>query len=250
MGSRGRICFAWRSARFTLFRRSVGEAAWLLGIPCPQHPRLGAALLSWAVPVTVRLLTNIGRLWTGSEVWSNAAILTQDDRIAWVGPASELPASIPGVIHDIVDVDHVENLGGALVTPGLIDAHTHPVYAGNRWAELAMRSGGSSSSEIVAAAAASPRPSPLPGAPTRGPCAAASASGCAPGCSAARPRSRRRRLPPDQGWRASRCPAAEVAGEGTGHAARARHLHGRERRAAGVLRPAQRLRRRGRQLVL
>jgi imidazolonepropionase len=101
--------------------------------------------------VTVRLLTNIGRLWTGSEVWSNAAILSQDDRIAWVGPASELPTSIPGVIHNIVDVDHVENLGGALVTPGLIDAHTHPVYAGNRWAELAMRSGGSSTTEIVAA---------------------------------------------------------------------------------------------------
>jgi imidazolonepropionase len=101
--------------------------------------------------VTVRLLTNIGRLWTGSEVWSNAAILSQNDRIAWVGPASELPASMPGVIEDIVDVDHVENLGGGLVTPGLIDAHTHPVYAGNRWAELAMRSGGSSSTEIAAA---------------------------------------------------------------------------------------------------
>jgi imidazolonepropionase len=101
--------------------------------------------------MTVRLLTNIGRLWTGSEVWSNAAILSKDDRIAWVGPASELPSSMPGVIHDIVDVDHVENLGGALVTPGLIDSHTHPVYAGNRWAELAMRSGGSSASEIVSA---------------------------------------------------------------------------------------------------
>ena len=101
--------------------------------------------------MTVRLLTNIGRLWTGSEIWSNAAILTQDERIAWVGPAAELPASIPGVVEDIVDVDHVENLSGGLVTPGLIDAHTHPVYAGNRWAELAMRSGGSSSSEIAAA---------------------------------------------------------------------------------------------------
>jgi len=101
--------------------------------------------------VTVRLLTNIGRLWTGSEIWSNAAILTQDDKIAWVGPAAELPASIPGVIEDIVDVDHVENLSGGLVTPGLIDAHTHPVYAGNRWAELAMRSSGSTSTEIAAA---------------------------------------------------------------------------------------------------
>jgi imidazolonepropionase len=101
--------------------------------------------------MTVRLLTNIGRLWTGSEVWSNAAILASDDRIAWVGRAAELPASIPGVIEDIVDVDHVENLNGALVTPGLIDAHTHPVYAGNRWAELAMRSSGSSATEIAAA---------------------------------------------------------------------------------------------------
>jgi imidazolonepropionase len=98
-----------------------------------------------------RLLTNIGRLWTGSEVWSNAAILTQNDRIAWAGPASQLPVRLPGIIEDIVDVDLVENLGGALVTPGLIDAHTHPVYAGNRWAELAMRSGGSSMTEIVSA---------------------------------------------------------------------------------------------------
>jgi imidazolonepropionase len=103
------------------------------------------------VPLTVRLLTNIGRLWTGSEVWSNAAILTHGDRIAWVGPAAELPRSMPGVIDDIVDVDHVENLNGGLVTPGLIDAHTHPVYAGNRWAEIAMRSGGSSPGEIAAA---------------------------------------------------------------------------------------------------
>src|SRR6201987_4078388 len=82
---------------------------------------------------------------------SNAAILTQDERLTWVGPAAELPESVPGVIDDIVDVDHVENLGGGLVTPGLIDAHTHPVYAGNRWAELAMRSNGSSQAEIAAA---------------------------------------------------------------------------------------------------
>ena len=101
--------------------------------------------------MTVRLLTNIGRLWTGSEILSNAAIVTGDERIAWVGPAAELPQRIPGVVDDIVDVDHVENLGGGLVTPGLIDAHTHPVYAGNRWAELAMRSNGSSAAEITAA---------------------------------------------------------------------------------------------------
>jgi len=101
--------------------------------------------------MTARLLTNIGRLWTGSEILSNAAIVTSDDRIAWVGPSNELPRSVPGVVDDIVDVDLVENLGGGLVTPGLIDAHTHPVYAGNRYAELAMRSSGLSDSEITAA---------------------------------------------------------------------------------------------------
>lgn len=101
--------------------------------------------------MTVRLLTNIGRLWTGTDVCSNAAILVHDDRIVWAGPAQDLPQCVPGIIEDIVDVDHVENLGGGLVTPGLIDAHAHPVYAGNRWAELAMRTGGSTHSEIVSA---------------------------------------------------------------------------------------------------
>ena len=115
------------------------------------NPQLGCSRVGEGSAVTIRLLTNIGRLWTGSEVWNNAAILTQGDRIAWVGPAAELPQSLPGVVDDIVDVDHVENLNGGLVTPGLIDAHTHPVYAGNRRAERAMRSGGSSPNEIAAA---------------------------------------------------------------------------------------------------
>ena len=37
------------------------------------------------------------------------------------------------------------------MTPGLIDAHSHPVYAGNRWAELTMLAGGSTAAEINSA---------------------------------------------------------------------------------------------------
>ena len=48
--------------------------------------------------MTVRLLTNIGRLWTGTEVWSNAAILSQTTVLPGSGHASDLPSSIPGVI--------------------------------------------------------------------------------------------------------------------------------------------------------
>src|SRR5690606_11603046 len=78
-------------------------------------------------------------------------MLLRDDRVAWVGAAADLPQSLPGVIDDIVDVDEVENLGGGLVTPGLVDAHSHPVYAGNRYAEVAMRAGGATMAEISGA---------------------------------------------------------------------------------------------------
>ncbi|QVQ53619.1 amidohydrolase family protein [Spiractinospora alimapuensis] len=101
--------------------------------------------------MTVTLLTNIGRLWTGTDMVSNAAVILDGDRVAWVGSGANLPAHLPGVLSDIVDVDQVENLSGGLVTPGLIDAHTHPVYAGNRYAELALRASGASESEITAA---------------------------------------------------------------------------------------------------
>src|SRR5260370_3433575 len=112
--------------------------------------------------MSFRLLTNIGRLWTGSEVWSNAAILMQNDRIAWAGPAAQLPTSLPGIIEDIVDVDHVENLGGALVTPGLIDAHTHPVYAGNRGAGPSLRPNASPKTKIISPRAGLPPPFTVP----------------------------------------------------------------------------------------
>ncbi|MEP6655685.1 MAG: imidazolonepropionase [Betaproteobacteria bacterium] len=66
-------------------------------------------------------------------------------RIAWVGPRATLPAAgkLPSVaLHDA---------GGRCITPGLIDCHTHLVYAGNRAHEFEQRLNGVSYEEIARA---------------------------------------------------------------------------------------------------
>ncbi|MGH2402806.1 MAG: imidazolonepropionase, partial [Candidatus Limnocylindria bacterium] len=71
------------------------------------------------------LLTGSGRLApAGLSPW---ALLVRDGRIAWIGSPADAPAG------ERVD------LGTALVTPGLVDSHTHPVFAGDRSDEAAAR---------------------------------------------------------------------------------------------------------------
>jgi imidazolonepropionase len=72
------------------------------------------------------LLTGTGRLAPGGP--SPWALLVRDGRIAWIGPPGDAPP----------DADHVD-LGTALVTPGLVDSHTHPAFAGDRSDEVAAR---------------------------------------------------------------------------------------------------------------
>lgn len=96
----------------------------------------------------MRRLRNIGRLFTGTEagVIEKAAVICDDDEhIAWSGREGEEPLDLLGY------VAHEDDCGGGLVTAGLIDAHTHPVYAGNRMAEVAMRSAGASYEEVAKA---------------------------------------------------------------------------------------------------
>ena len=70
----------------------------------------------------------------------DGALLARDGRIAWCGPASEAP-----------DAGSRQDLGGRLVTPALIDCHTHLVYGGDRAREFEMRLEGASYEEIARA---------------------------------------------------------------------------------------------------
>lgn len=75
----------------------------------------------------------------------DAALLVEAGRIAWVGPRSELPAD------QAARCTRQHDAGGALITPGLIDCHTHLVYAGDRAHEFELRLQGASYEDVARA---------------------------------------------------------------------------------------------------
>ncbi len=79
----------------------------------------------------------------GWGIVARGALLVEDARLAWVGAEADLPAGLE------VDAEH--DLAGALVTPGLVDCHTHLVYAGQRASEFEQRLNGASYEEIARA---------------------------------------------------------------------------------------------------
>ncbi|HKC17020.1 MAG TPA: imidazolonepropionase [Steroidobacteraceae bacterium] len=96
------------------------------------------------------------RLYVNARIWSAApvppgapsevlpapgAIAERDGRIAAIGTAAELRRQFPGV--------HELDLDERLVTPGLIDCHTHIVHAGNRASEIERRMAGESYESIA-----------------------------------------------------------------------------------------------------
>ena len=75
----------------------------------------------------------------------DAALAVENGKIAWVGPLAELPADRLALCvreHDA---------GGALITPGLIDCHTHLVHGGDRAHEFELRLKGASYEDIARA---------------------------------------------------------------------------------------------------
>lgn len=75
------------------------------------------------------------------SIIEDGALLTEGELIRWVGPLDQAP--------DTTGAERID-LGGAWVTPGLIDCHTHLVFGGDRSAEFEQRLEGVSYAEIAA----------------------------------------------------------------------------------------------------
>ncbi|MEL7131983.1 MAG: imidazolonepropionase [Pseudomonadota bacterium] len=74
---------------------------------------------------------------------SDGAMVIEDGRIVWVGQGADLPTKY----HDAPK----ENLAGRLITPGIIDCHTHLVFGGDRSGEFEQLLQGTSYSAIAQA---------------------------------------------------------------------------------------------------
>ena len=91
------------------------------------------------------LLTHatVATMQSGYGLIEDAAVALNGDRIQWTGPTADLPAQYSTLpAHD---------LQSRLVTPALIDCHTHVVFAGDRAAEFEMRLNGASYEAIARA---------------------------------------------------------------------------------------------------
>ncbi len=72
---------------------------------------------------------------------ADGALVARDGRIEWVGPTAELPAIAADA--EVIDAT------GKTVLPGLVDSHTHLIFAGTREDEFALRIAGKTYQEIA-----------------------------------------------------------------------------------------------------
>ncbi len=107
------------------------------------------------------VIRNIGQLVTVAQqpiagasgplqVIEDAAIAVEDGRIVWIGPDDDAE---PMFQHDTTahtDGITIVDAQGAVVTPGLVDSHTHLVFAGDRAEEFHLRRSGVSYGELLA----------------------------------------------------------------------------------------------------
>src|SRR5471030_682601 len=96
-------------------------------------------------------LAHYDSIWFGADVVTlrdgqygiinDGAIAVCGEKLAWVGPRSALPPCSGATMHDF---------GGGIITPGLVDCHTHLVFGGDRSREFEQRLNGVSYAQIAA----------------------------------------------------------------------------------------------------
>lgn len=91
------------------------------------------------------LLVNavVATMQDGYGLITPGAVAIKDSRIVWVGPMSGIPADLAALPR--------HECQGRLLTPGLIDAHSHVVFGGHRAAEFEQRLNGASYEEVARA---------------------------------------------------------------------------------------------------
>lgn len=111
-----------------------------------QHPASPPGTRPPLAPLD-SLLIGAGEVFTAGPagVLTGVEVGIADGRVAFVGPRAELPPDAIGPDTEQID------LGGRLLTPGLVECHTHLVFAGDRADEYALRATGASYLEIAAA---------------------------------------------------------------------------------------------------
>jgi len=119
-------------------------------LPDPSLPRIQADTV----------IRNIGQLVTIAQqplpgasgplqVIPNAAIAVHHGEIVWLGPDNDAE---PMFQHNTVSPNHeitIVEAQGAVITPGLVDSHTHLVFAGDRAEEFHLRRSGVSYGELL-----------------------------------------------------------------------------------------------------
>jgi imidazolonepropionase len=120
-------------------------------MPDLEQPRIQANMV----------IHNIGQLVTVAQqpipgasgplqVITDAAMAVHNDTIVWIGPADDAEPMFQHDTHAPVDGITIVDAQGAVVTPGLVDSHTHLVFAGDRAEEFHLRRSGISYGELLA----------------------------------------------------------------------------------------------------
>jgi imidazolonepropionase len=99
--------------------------------------------MSGTVLQQARLATMVSGDAPYGLIEDGALAISEDGRIAYAGPRADLPAEFSGW--------PTTSLNSRLVTPGLIDCHTHIVHGGDRAREFELRLEGASYEEIARA---------------------------------------------------------------------------------------------------